>query len=100
MNALSISSPSTYGVARRFRVILAVALLLGFALALPSATGARSAELPSRNTPPAATAKTCSIDGVPGVVLPGSDTCLRINGSVSAGVIAGSQPNRRWNDNQ
>ncbi len=76
---------------------LAIALLVGSALALPAATGAGAAELPSRNTQPAAKAKTCSVDGVPGVVLPGGDTCVRISGSVSAQVSAGWPPRQRQN---
>jgi len=52
-------------------VKLAIALLLGSAAAVSAATGAGGAELPSRDARPAAKAKTCSVDGAPGVVLPG-----------------------------
>jgi hypothetical protein len=72
---------------------LAMALLLGSAAAVSAASGA---ELPSRNAPPpAAKAETCSVDGVPGVLLPGGQTCVRIGGSVSAAVTAGSL-SRQW----
>ncbi|MGD1037893.1 MAG: hypothetical protein ABR878_11995 [Roseiarcus sp.] len=75
---------------------LAIALLLGSAAAVSAATGAGAAELPSRNaTPPAAKAETCSVDGAPGVRLPGGQTCVRISGAISAGVSAGSLSRQR-----
>ena len=70
---------------------LAIALLIGLAVLWSAPTGAGAAELPSRNAPaPAAKAQTCSIHGVPGVLLPDGQTCVRIRGSVSAAVSAGS----------
>ncbi len=77
---------------------LATALLLGSAAALAAATGAGAAELPSRDARPAAAAKTCTVDGAPGVVLAGGDACVRISGSVSAQVSAGSLSRQRAND--
>lgn len=77
---------------------LAIVLLLGSAAALAAATGAGAAELPSRDARPPTTAKTCDIDGAPGVVLPGGETCVRISGSVSAQVSAGSLSRQRAND--
>ena len=74
---------------------LAIALLVGSAIAVAPAACTGAAELPSRNAPPAAKAKTCSIDGAPGVVLPSGDVCVRISGSVSAQVSAGSPSRRR-----
>lgn len=72
---------------------LVIALLFVAAIAISAASGA---ELPSRNAPPAeAKAKTCSIDGVPGVLLPDGQTCVRITGAVSAGVTAGSLAKQR-----
>jgi hypothetical protein len=79
---------------------LAIVLLLGSAAALSAATGAGAAELPSRDARPAAKAKTCVIDGAPGVVLPGGDACVRISGSVSAQVSAGSLSRQRANEEQ
>jgi hypothetical protein len=82
-------------------VKLAIALLLGSAIAVSTAPGAGAAELPSRNAPTsAAKAKTCSVDGEPGIVLPGGDACVRISGSVSAQVSAGSLSRQRTNGEQ
>lgn len=65
---------------------LAAALLLASTFVL---SAARAAELPTREArpnPDAARARTCVIDGQRGVMLPGSDTCMRVTGSVSAAV--------------
>ena len=79
---------------------LAMALLLGSAVAVSAPTGARAAELPSRNAPaPAAKVQTCSVDGAPGVLLAGSQTCMRIGGAVSATVSAGSL-SRQWRNGE
>lgn len=59
-----------------------------------TASAALAAELPTRAASPApgasAKARTCMIDGEKGVLLPGSDTCMRITGSLSAQISAGS----------
>jgi len=59
-----------------------------------TASAALAAELPTRAASPApvatAEARTCVIDGEKGILLPGSETCMRITGSVSAQVSAGT----------
>ena len=58
-----------------------------------TASAALAAELPTRAAPPSeasARARTCVIDGQKGILLPGSETCMRITGSVSAQVSAGT----------
>jgi Porin subfamily len=56
---------------------------------------ASAAELPSRQAQPAPAAKKCQIDGQKGVVVPGSETCIRLSGYVSArtafGTVSGSR---------
>jgi hypothetical protein len=68
------------------------------------ATGAAAAaELPSRPTPGATrsaatpAAKTCQIDGQAGIIIPGSDTCLHIGGSVGAQATMGGGGGSRLN---
>jgi hypothetical protein len=70
-------------------VKLTFALTIGAAavLALQAAT---PAELPSRQAQPAATAKKCQIDGQEGVVLPGSEVCMRVSGFVNAQAAFGT----------
>lgn len=58
--------------------------------ALVALQGAAAAELPSRPAKPEPAAKKCRIDGQDGVVLPGSATCVRLSGSISAGASFGA----------
>ena len=66
-----------------FALLTAVAALFAFAVAA-------AAELPSRQAQPAPAAKKCQIDGQEGVILPGSETCLRVSGYVGAQATAGT----------
>ena len=56
------------------------------------AVSAFAAELPSKNakSAPPVKSRSCEIDGQPGFELPGSETCIRISGYISAGVTAGN----------
>jgi hypothetical protein len=51
---------------------------------------ARAAELPTVKHARAAPQKTCSIDGMSGFVIPGTDTCVKISGYVSGEVGTGN----------
>ena len=72
---------------------LRVALLIALTLFAPAAF---PADLPTRQAAPQkdvnAKARTCVIDGEKGILLPGSDTCIRLYGSLSAEVTSGSHP--------
>ncbi len=60
-------------------------LLLGSAATLVVVAGAQAADLPTRKGAPAAEyVKVCHIDGMAGFVIPGSDTCLKITGYLTA----------------
>jgi hypothetical protein len=52
----------------------------------------QAAELPSgrKATPAAAHAKACNINGESGFIVPGSDACVKISGSVAVEVIGAS----------
>ena len=52
--------------------------------ALFALQAATAAELPSRQAQPAAAEKKCRVGGYEGVILPGSETCIRVSGYVSA----------------
>lgn len=52
-----------------------------------------AAELPMRQAKPEPQAKKCRIGGQEGVILPGSTTCIRLSGYVSAGVAFGAVGN-------
>ena len=66
-------------------------LLLGSAATLVVVAGAQAADLPTKKGAPAAEyVKVCKIDGMAGFVIPGSDTCLKITGYLTAQVTAGT----------
>jgi len=58
------------------RAFLLLALVSG--VCAPSS----AAELPNRKPTPAAPAKTCDVDGVPGFVIAGTGTCMRLFGGL------------------
>ena len=66
-------------------------LLLGASTALVALFSAQAAELPTmRSAPTQENAKTCTIDGMAGFRVAGSNMCVRISGYVSGGVEAGN----------
>jgi hypothetical protein len=70
---------------------LALSFSLAVSLAIALVVGAAAAaELPSRQTQTTPPAKKCRINGQDGFVLPGSDTCLRISGSVTGQAAFGN----------
>jgi hypothetical protein len=80
-------------VIRGGRVKLASVMTIAAVAALVAGVGARAAELPSREAKPPASAdqaKTCEVNGVPGMAMPGSDVCVKIGGYVSSQVSVGS----------
>jgi len=54
--------------------------ILAFLLFTPGALAA--AELPNAKAKPPERAKTCNVDGQPGVILPGTDTCVKLSGGI------------------
>jgi hypothetical protein len=69
------------------KLTIAQTIVVAALLALQTAT---AAELPSRQTQPAPTAKKCRINGLEGILLPSSETCVRVSGSVNAQAAAGT----------
>ena len=69
------------------KLTIARTIAVASLVALQTAT---AAELPSRQTQPAPAAQKCQIDGQEGVILPGSGTCIRLSGYVSAQTTFGS----------
>jgi hypothetical protein len=65
-------------------------IFLGSAVALV-VVAAQAADLPTKKAAPAAEyVKICNVDGNAGFVIPGSDTCLKISGYVTAQIEAGN----------
>jgi hypothetical protein len=77
-------------------VKLTVVQTVGIAALLALQT-ANAAELPLRQTQADPAAKKCQIGGQEGVILPGSGTCMRISGYVSAQTTFGTAGGSRKN---
>lgn len=67
-----------------------IAHLTSVLLALASAIAAQAAELPTMKAAPSARATKCNVGGMAGVLIPGTNTCVKISGYVSGGVEAGN----------
>ena len=65
-------------------------VLLGSAASLMVVAGAQAADLPTKKGAPAAEyVKVCKVGGIAGFLVPGTDTCLKISGFVTARYAAG-----------
>jgi hypothetical protein len=71
-------------------MMLTKSILLGSAAGIVAVAAAQAADLPTRKSAPAEYVKVCNVGGMAGFVLPGSDTCFKISGSVVAHVLAGT----------
>ena len=71
-------------------------LLLGSAAGIVAVTFAQAADLPTRKAAPVDYVKVCNVGGITGWTLPGSDTCLKFSGFVTA-QFAGGNLNTQYN---
>lgn len=65
-------------------------ILLGSAAGIVAVASAQAADLPTKKAAPAEYVKICNVGGMAGFVIPGSDTCLKIGGYVTAQIEAGN----------
>jgi Porin subfamily len=65
-------------------------LLVASLLAALAVAGASAAELPTTRSEPAKNVRKCNVAGMEGVLLPGSNVCVKVGGYVSGGVAAGN----------
>jgi len=65
-------------------------ILLGSAAGIVAVASAQAADLPTRKAAPAEYVKICNVGGMAGFIIPGSDTCLKIGGYVTAQFTGGN----------
>ena len=65
-------------------------ILLGSAAGLVAVASAQAADLPTRKAAPVEYVRVCNVGGITGWTLPGSDTCLKICGYMTAHFIGGN----------
>ncbi len=66
-------------------------ILLGSAAGIVAIAGAQAADLPTKKAAPVVQyVKICNVGGITGWTLPGSDTCVRLSGYITAQFVAGN----------
>ena len=66
-------------------------LLLGSAAGIVAVASAQAADLPTRKAAPVEYVRVCNVGGITGWTLPGSDTCVKFSGYITA-QFDGRQP--------
>src|SRR6202034_1129878 len=74
----------------RSHMTLIKSILLGSAAGLVAAASAQAADLPTRKAAPVEYVRVCNVGGITGWTLPGSDTCVKFSGYMTAHVIGGN----------
>ena len=69
-------------------------LMLGSAAGIVAVASAQAADLPTRKAAPVEYVRVCNVGGITGWTLPGSDTCVKLSGYVTAHIIAGNLSNQ------
>jgi len=71
-------------------------ILLGSAAGIVAVASAQAADLPTRKAAPVEYVRVCNVGGITGWTLPGSDTCVKFSGYVTA-QIEGGNLNTQYN---
>ena len=69
-------------------------ILLGSAAGLVAVASAQAADLPTRKAAPVEYVRVCNVGGITGWTMPGSDTCVKISGYMTAHFIGGNINNQ------
>ncbi len=65
-------------------------MLLGSATAIVAVAAAQAADLPTRKAAPVEYVRICNVGGITGWTLPGSDTCVKLSGYITAQFTGGN----------
>src|SRR5580698_8464602 len=74
----------------RSNMTLIKSILLGSAAGIVAVASAQAADLPTRKAAPVEYVRVCNVGGITGWTLPGSDTCVKLSGYVTAQVVGGN----------
>ena len=78
----------------RSQMTLIKSLLLGSAAGIVAVATAQAADLPTRKAAPVEYVRVCNVGGITGWTLPGSDTCVKFSGYMTAHFIGGNISNQ------
>src|SRR5579862_8394117 len=65
-------------------------ILLGSAAGVVAVASAQAADLPTRKAAPVEYVRVCNVGGITGWTLPGSDTCVKFSGFITAQTAGGN----------
>ena len=65
-------------------------ILLGSAAGIVAVATAQAADLPTRKAAPVEYVRVCNVGGITGWTLPGSDTCVKLRGYMTAQFVGGN----------
>jgi hypothetical protein len=72
-------------------------MLLGSAATIVAVAGAQAADLPTHKAAPVQYVQICNVGGITGWILPGSDTCVKLSGYITAQFEGGNlQTSYQW----
>src|SRR5579872_1186688 len=80
----------------RSKMTLIKSILLGSAAGIVAVASAGAADLPTRKAAPVEYVRVCNVGGITGWTLPGSDTCVKLSGYVTA-QFEGGNLNTQYN---
>src|SRR5208337_1439327 len=79
----------------RSTMTLIKSILLGSAAGILAVAGAQAADLPTHKAAPVVQyVKICNVGGITGWVMPGSDTCVKLSGYITAQFTGGNLSNQ------
>src|ERR1700730_4824712 len=78
----------------RSHMTLIKSILLGSAAGLVAGASAQAADLPTRKAAPIEYVRVCNVGGITDWTMPGSDTCVKISGYMTAHFIGGNISNQ------
>src|SRR5271169_6755810 len=74
----------------RSQMTLTKSLLLGSAAGIVAVASAQAADLPTKKAAPVEYVRVCNVGGITGWTLPGSDTCVKFSGYITAQFTGGN----------
>jgi Porin subfamily len=90
MGSQAKTDPTPTTLNWRSHMTLIKSILLGSAAGIIAVASAEAADLPTRKAAPVEYVKICNVGGITGWTLPGSDTCVKFSGYITAQFTGGN----------
>jgi hypothetical protein len=90
IGSLAKIDPTPIAMNWRSHMTLIKSILLGSAAGIVAVASAQAADLPTKKAAPVEYVRVCNVGGITGWTLPGSDTCVKLSGYITAQVTGGN----------